>query len=567
MALIPRLLSAFRPQTQPDVRVDSTPPVEPSGPEIRADDWYNIQSGMGVAGFDKGVSTSFEASPVVPRGVLSQLYRSDGIASKVVTLPVFDATRNGFQLTSQDESADIEEIQGNLTSIGAQLAWAAGRTWARLYGNALVVAGFDDVADGDLSQPLGVYETIKWFQVFAAGYAGPVQRLKVDSVSGDTELYRVYPQGKRTEPFNVHASRCWMVQGVELPEEIAEQNGCWDDSVLQRLWVSLARVATADAAGANYLSERQYPVFKVAGLAGRIASEATVGKVGARYQAMALAKSLYRVILLDQGKEDFSVQEVSAGGIADMLNIYPNRVAAIANIPLTRLYGVSPGGLNATGEHDTRSYYDFVEGGEQKAHYEPFLRWVVDALLIGAGRAGESYQIEFNPLWSPSDKEQAETRKITADTDSVYIRDGVLHPDEVRASRFGGAEYSTETELDSSLDDGRTPLDDTVDPQSPFSSLSEATSPTPEEVAAEAMRNPVSASEMGVPEVGVPEEATILNGAQIQSLLSVTAGVTAGQVPPAVAVEALKLLGVAQELAERMVNEAASFRPAPTEEE
>jgi hypothetical protein len=47
-----------------------------------------------------------------------------------------------------------------------------------------------------------------------------------------------------------------------------------------------------------------------------------------------------------------------------------------------------------------------------------------------------------------TEKEQAEVRKIQADTDAIYIDTGVVAEDEITYSRFGGGEYSTDTILD-----------------------------------------------------------------------------------------------------------------------
>jgi hypothetical protein len=47
-----------------------------------------------------------------------------------------------------------------------------------------------------------------------------------------------------------------------------------------------------------------------------------------------------------------------------------------------------------------------------------------------------------------SDKEQADLRKTTADTDVAYINAGVLLPEEVALSRFGSGTWSAETAVD-----------------------------------------------------------------------------------------------------------------------
>ncbi|WP_205628936.1 hypothetical protein, partial [Acinetobacter baumannii] len=47
------------------------------------------------------------------------------------------------------------------------------------------------------------------------------------------------------------------------------------------------------------------------------------------------------------------------------------------------------------------------------------------------------WEIKFNPLWSVDSKTDAEIRKLIAETDQIYIVNGVHTADEVREARFG----------------------------------------------------------------------------------------------------------------------------------
>lgn len=50
-----------------------------------------------------------------------------------------------------------------------------------------------------------------------------------------------------------------------------------------------------------------------------------------------------------------------------------------------------------------------------------------------------------------ADKEKVEIRKMQAEADAIYIDRLVADPDEIRKSRFEGAEYSYETQVDNEL--------------------------------------------------------------------------------------------------------------------
>lgn len=569
--LIPRIMA-----TLATLRADSAQPYSPTddtrdsgapvSPTVYADAWQNAASGLGMAAFDRATQMTFGASAAVGRHTLGELYRYDGIAAKIIDLPVWDSVRNGWSVDIQgDEESPDETIDAEMADALAPLmlreVYSEARKWARLYGTALVIAGLDDVDAGDLSQPVERYGTVKWLEVVAAGCGGPVTREHGNPADrSEVTMWVINPQGQHATVRRVHPSRVYLVRGIPLPAELSAGNGYWDDSVIQRVWTALQRVATADGTGVTFLSERQYPVWKIKNLKAMLSGK-NGGLVGPRFQAMSVAKSIYKAIILDAGNEEYDVIESPATGIVELLNLYPNRVSAVSNIPVTRLYGTSPGGLNATGDSDIRGYYDFIEGGEQVEHLAPFLTWVTELVLEGdeGPTRGQlvPFTVNFNPLWSPTAAEIATTRGTNATTDIAYINIGVLSEGEVRASRFGGSEYGSEITIDHALDVAPMGVTETAGVMAEASGLALPT------VSPAASVEPVSALD---PPVGVPEAATILNAAQISSLLSVTAQVTAGATPPEVAYQALTLLGVAPDTARSMVDASAAFTPKPTPE-
>jgi phage-related protein (TIGR01555 family) len=524
----------------------------------RFDAWANPASGLGIPGLDKAVGIRFASQSAVPRNELSELYRFDGIASKIVDRPVWDSVRQGWSIDVQgDEEADGDPIDVALADtiepLELRTVYTEARKWARLYGDALIIAGLDDVDPDDprtFALPATPGANPLWFEVVAAGYMGPVQAVYSDPADpSKVTHYQINPHGKQTSTLLVDASRTWLVRGVQLPDEIAQQNDSWDDSVIQRVYQALTRVATADGTGVTFLSERQYPVFRVDGLIQRMVAKGPAS-VMARFQQMATNKSIYRAVVLDKGKEEFDVMETSAAGISDLLNIYPNRVAAVSNIPVTILYGTSPGGLNATGQSDFQGYYDFVEGSEQAEHLEPFLRW--STTLVMQGSEGPTagvvlpFTVRFNPLTTPTAKEIADTRNVQANTDNTYWTMGALSSEEIRASRFGGTEFGDTITIDT----------EAVDAFEAAAAL--------EGAEAEALGLPASSEAVAALSSAEAREQDVtapLNGAQITAALEVTAGVTNSQIPPLVGVELLVSVGIDRARAAAMIEAAAAFTP------
>jgi phage-related protein (TIGR01555 family) len=116
-------------------------------------------------------------------------------------------------------------------------------------------------------------------------------------------------------------------------------------------------------------------------------------------------------------------------------------LSADTGYPITRLFGVSPGGMNATGESDMRNYYDNVRS-VQSTDLKPVLLYIL-RIISEWQKIPEPY-ITFLPLQTMNEKEQAELEKekvdkdkIEADTYKTYIDMGVLEPYEVRFLKFG----------------------------------------------------------------------------------------------------------------------------------
>jgi phage-related protein (TIGR01555 family) len=113
------------------------------------------------------------------------------------------------------------------------------------------------------------------------------------------------------------------------------------------------------------------------------------------------------------------------------------RLAAAARLPVSLLMGQAPAGMNATGESDIRFFYDQVRA-EQEA-LKPKLERLIKII---SANDNAKVSIEFPALWQMTDREKAELRRMEAETDRIYLQEGVLLPEEVAIKRFSGGEYA-----------------------------------------------------------------------------------------------------------------------------
>ncbi len=86
---------------------------------------------------------------------------------------------------------------------------------------------------------------------------------------------------------------------------------------------------------------------------------------------------------------------------------------------MTRLLGQSPAGLSATGDSDTRNYYDMISA-RQEIDLRPQLHRLDRLLLRSAGVDPAALTFEFRPLWQMDAAEKATIALNKAQVTQIY---------------------------------------------------------------------------------------------------------------------------------------------------
>ena len=153
--------------------------------------------------------------------------------------------------------------------------------------------------------------------------------------------------------------------------------------------------------------------------------------------------------------DDFDFKNIPLTGIKDVLDKFQTALAGVTEIPVTLLFGRSPGGQNATGESDFEQYYSFV-GKIQARQLKPNLSRFI--YLLSKCRdynitLPEYWNIKFKPLKVASEKEEAEIEYLEAQTEekkantmAIYQSVGALDGQEIRD------EISKDYKLDTTMD-------------------------------------------------------------------------------------------------------------------
>lgn len=151
-----------------------------------------------------------------------------------------------------------------------------------------------------------------------------------------------------------------------------------------------------------------------------------------RAELLATTRSNQSVVVSDKNSEGIQVLATPLSGLSEIQAQAQEQMASVARIPLSVYLQITPTGLNATNDGETRNFYADVHSDQEK-NIRPGLAVIIEAVQLSLfGAVDQSIQFEFLPLWEMSDKDKSDIRKADADADAIYIDRGCVSPEEVR---------------------------------------------------------------------------------------------------------------------------------------
>lgn len=428
----------------------------------RNDGWGNILTGLGMQHRDKRMGARIMPTGRIPEAELTALFSGDSLARKIAHLPAREMTRKWISLQVGNDADSGKRTLQALEVLGAQSKITEAITWARLYGGAVIFVGADDGVEPWEPLREESIRSIRFLTVMDR-YDVQIEQRYEDPLEpnyGEAEVYRVVTDSTGRVPSmdaaRIHASRILRFDGPLTPRRRRQQNEGWNDSIFDALASAVRDFWGGFDGAAALMQDFGQGVFKIKGLASLIGTPAEE-KLIKRFEIVDLCRSILRAAVVDADGEDFERKPTPVTGLPELLDRLEQLVSGVTEIPVALLMGRSPAGLNATGDADIRFFYDRI-ASEQSTYLRPVLERLIRLMLLAkdgatSGAEPEDWSFDFHPLWQLTDKERAEVRKLHAEADSIDIGNQVLHPSEVRQSRYGADRYSTEITLDPELDD------------------------------------------------------------------------------------------------------------------
>ena len=124
--------------------------------------------------------------------------------------------------------------------------------------------------------------------------------------------------------------------------------------------------------------------------------------------------------------DSYETHQYTFGGIGETYDRFMMDVAGAAEIPVTKLFGRSPAGMNATGESDMQNYYDTIEE-KQEADLRPVYDKILPIMFISTfGGIPDDWDYEFNPIRRPRDDEMSDLASKNTDSVTKAFQEGMV---------------------------------------------------------------------------------------------------------------------------------------------
>lgn len=380
-----------------------------------ADGLVSLATRLGTSE-DKAMTASY-ATTLLTTEQIEAAFRSSWIIRKLVTIPAQDATRKWRQW-SGDKTQEIEDLEDDRRiTLRAKVAEAYWK--ARLFGGAAILIGTNDV---DWSKPLVPAKakegTLRYLAVLTRHdlSAGLIEDDPRDLRFGLPRYYDITTSAKVDNGlFRIHPSRLVEFRGEPLPRWNTGGIGIygWGDSVLQSVYEACRNLDATMANIASLVFEAKTDVVQIPGLTANISDPQFEQALLTRFGVARMLKGNHGTLILD-AEEEHSTRAYTFSGLDAVADRFMQIAAGAADVPMTRLFGMSPGGLNSTGEGDLANYYDRLSSVQ--IEFESALALLDEVLVRSAGADWDEHTYEWRPLRQMTDEQLADLRGRNAET-------------------------------------------------------------------------------------------------------------------------------------------------------
>ena len=396
------------------------------------DAFGNPAARLGFGTFDLMQGTQYTATRMTQNyDLLTTLYRENWVVQNIVQLVPDDVVRKWYEVKTSVSPEYLDKWTRAERKTHLRDRIREGIYWGRLYGGAagiILIKGQDDLSkplDLDMIAPdgfIGLMILDRWTGIYPS--IGIVTD-PADPDFGLPDYYTIRDEERGQMVANVHHSRVIRFSGRELPWLEKVQETYWGESEIEAIYQDLVRHDNVLANMASLTFRANVTYMEADGL------DQLLGTANTEMQrrfwnvmaAQSMMESNFGTRVINKG-DVMHQHQYTFAGLADVYDRMMMAVSGAARIPVTKLFGRSPAGMNATGESDEQNYYDYIDTIRDTTFRGIIERLLPVMALSTWGKIPDDLDIDFAAMDTPTAAENADVvQKRTSAIVQAYQSD------------------------------------------------------------------------------------------------------------------------------------------------
>lgn len=396
--------------------------VESSKPHSTTDAFTNPIARLG-AGTDNIINAgTYERQSITQDyQLLNTLYRENWVVQNIISAIPNDITKKWFSIKGKFTPDELDKFDSLYIRTNLRKSINEGMRWGRLYGGAIGIILLKGQTDNlnepinyDLITPdsfLGLYILDRW--------TGAQPSMEIDdnpeSNNFGLPLYYRITDNILNITTEIHSSKVVRFIGREYPREDKIKEMYWGGSELETVYRELIRRDTTAENIASMVFKSNLAILRVKDLEQifSINSIQAQERFWNTLQAISTIESSMGVRLIDS-EEDLSYINYGFTGIKDIYETIMQDLSGACRIPVTKLFGRSPAGMNSTGESDLQNYYDYIDEVREGQFKDIILKLLPIMSLSLFGEVREGLDFEFEEMETLNDEQKAQLNQQIA---------------------------------------------------------------------------------------------------------------------------------------------------------
>ncbi len=151
-----------------------------------------------------------------------------------------------------------------------------------------------------------------------------------------------------------------------------------------------------------------------------------------RVRAFNSLRTSQGTLVINKDTEDWKNVSAPLAGLAELQSATQENMSAVSKIPLVKLLGITPTGLNASSEGEIRVFYDTIASWQESKLRIPLTTVLNFVQLSLFGEVDPEIDFSFKPLWQLDEVAKAAVQQQKAATRETDIAAGEITPQEAR---------------------------------------------------------------------------------------------------------------------------------------